>query len=40
MSLENHEIIKAVSGGIAAGAINHYMSYGTEKSISVRENNV
>ena len=30
MSLENHEIIKAVSGGIAAGAINHYMSYGTE----------
>ena len=30
MSLENHEIIKAVSGGIAAGAINHYMSYGTD----------
>jgi hypothetical protein len=30
MSLENHEMIKAVSGGIAAGAINHYMSYGTD----------
>ena len=30
MSLENHEIIKAVSGGIAAGAINHYMSYGAD----------
>ncbi len=30
MSLENHEIIKAVSGGLAAGAINHYLSYGSE----------
>ena len=30
MSLENHEMIKAVTGGIAAGAINHYMSYGTD----------
>ena len=30
MSLDNHEMIKAVSGGIAAGAINHYMSYGTD----------
>ena len=27
---ENHEFIKAVSGGIAAGAINHYLSYGSE----------
>ena len=27
---ENHEFIKAVSGGIAASAINHYLSYGTE----------
>ncbi len=30
MSLSNHEIIKAVSGGVAAGAIGHYLSYGTE----------
>ena len=30
MSLENHQIIKSVSGGIAAGAINHYLSYGSE----------
>ena len=30
MSLENHEIIKAVSGGVAAGVIGHYLSYGTE----------
>ena len=30
MSLENHEIIKAVSGGLVAGAINHYLSYGSE----------
>ena len=27
---ENHEFIKAVSGGIAAGAINHYLSYGSD----------
>ena len=27
---ENHEFIKAVSGGLAAGAINHYLSYGSE----------
>ncbi len=27
---ENHEFIKAVSGGISAGAINHYLSYGSE----------
>jgi hypothetical protein len=27
---ENHEFIKAVSGGITAGAINHYLSYGSE----------
>ena len=27
---ENHEFIKAVSGGVAAGAINHYLSYGSE----------
>ena len=27
---ENHEFIKAVSGGIAAGAINHHLSYGSE----------
>jgi len=27
---ENHEFIKAVSDGIAAGAINHYLSYGSE----------
>ena len=30
MSLENHEIIKAVSGGVAASVIGHYLSYGTE----------
>ena len=30
MSLENHEIIKAVSGGVAASLIGHYLSYGTE----------
>ena len=27
---ENHEFIKAVSGGLAASAINHYLSYGSE----------
>jgi hypothetical protein len=27
---ENHEFIKAVSGGVVAGAINHYLSYGSE----------
>jgi len=27
---ENHEFIKAVSGGLAAGAINHYLSYGSD----------
>ena len=27
---ENHEFMKAVSGGVAAGAINHYLSYGSE----------
>lgn len=30
MSLENHEIIKAVSGGVAASVIGHHLSYGTE----------
>ena len=27
---ENHEFIKAVSGGVFAGALNHYMSYGAD----------
>ena len=27
---ENHEFIKAVSGGVVAGALNHYMFYGAE----------
>ena len=30
MSLENHEVIKAVSGGVVAAAVNHYVSYGSE----------
>ncbi len=30
MSLANHEIIKAVSGGVAASVMGHYLSYGTE----------
>jgi hypothetical protein len=30
MSLENHEVIKAVSGGVVAAAVNHYLSYGSE----------
>ena len=25
---DNHSLIKAVSGGVVAGALNHYMSYG------------
>ncbi len=30
MSLSNHEMIKAVSGGVAASVMGHYLSYGTE----------
>ena len=30
MSLENHEVIKAVSGGVVAAAVNHYVSYGSD----------
>ena len=27
---ENHEFIKEVSGGVIAGAVNHYLSYGSD----------
>jgi hypothetical protein len=30
MSLTHHELIKAVSGGVTASVIGHYLSYGTE----------